>query len=305
MRSSNSLIQKAKDFIELSNKLIQKDYKKKDIASEIELPASVFSSLYKTVLPKVVEIDIISSSKDVEIKIDNAFSLVNNLSKSKIVSNIDKYNNKLKNLTSTSKSNSLQFDYFMNLKRHAESNFEYIRKYYKGLYYLYYISTDNYAIKRDAFMIKPNLVNNTNECYKGNNNSKVRYYGIVTMVGTHILNFHMSEKNISPHEYLLMNLSLPSIRNIEFSRGIFANLTYSRQPIGKKFVLTKISNEADENIFQKMDILTYNESELSQIQEISNYLLAPDAKTECRLVTSPSFNLADLEKELKISMNIK
>lgn len=299
MRPMNSLVQKVKIFLDLSENLIKKGYKKKEIASAIELQAPVFSSLYKTIFPRIVKIDLISSSTEVEREIDSAFNLVNNLSKSRIMSSIDIYINKFKKLSKTSKSETVQFDYIKNLKKHAEFNYNYIKKYYEGIFYFYYVSTDSYSIKRDAFMIKPNFVNKSVECFKGNNNSRVRYYGISTMIGTHILNLHLAEKDLDPNEYILVNISLPSIRDVEFFRGIFTNLTYSRQPIARKVVLTKVSNISDESEFEKLDILYYKDSELSQISEISNYLSTPDAKTECHLVNHPSFSVKDLEKELE------
>jgi len=304
MRIANSFVQKAKDFLELSNALRKKGYKKKEIAGSLEMPPPVFSSLFKTVFPEISKINQLKSTTEIGEEIDNAFSLVNNLSRSRISGNIDVYIKKLKKLSKTTRSETVQFDFYKNFKKHAESNYEYIKKYHEGLYYFYYVSTDSYGIKRDVFMIKPNLVSKSVECFKGNNESRVRYYGVSTMIGTHILNVHMAEKNIEPSEYIMMNLSLPSVREVDFFRGVFSSLTYTRQPIARRVVLTKISDKSDDYEFEKMDVKFYKDTEHDEIKEISKFLLSPNSKTECFMVHSPSFTLQDLEKESEIITNV-
>jgi len=94
----NSLIEKSKEFLELIEKLKKKGFKKKEIAVSLNIPAPVLSSLYKTVLPKIIEISVLLPYKQIEKQIEEAFSLVNNLSKSKTIVNFDDYLNHLKKL---------------------------------------------------------------------------------------------------------------------------------------------------------------------------------------------------------------
>ncbi|MBK8946083.1 MAG: hypothetical protein IPM32_12545 [Ignavibacteriae bacterium] len=294
----NSLIHKAKEFLELIEKLKKKGMKKKEIAASLNIPAPVLSSLYKTVLPKIAEVDIFLNSKELDEKLDEAFSLVNNLSKSKVTISLDEYLIDLKKLLKFSKNDSIQFDYIKNLKKHAEISYDFIKQNYQGIYYFYYVSTDSYTIKRDLFLIKENKLHKIIECFKGNVKSRVQYYGIVNMIGTHTLSLHASEKNFPPSEYLLINMSLPSVRNVEFFRGIFSSLTYARQPIARKFVMIKISDSTDDYNFNNYEVNFFDNENCEEIKEISEYLKSFDSKTECHLVTSPSFDIQDLKKEL-------
>ncbi len=79
----NRLVRKTKEFLKLVEKLKNQGYKKKEIAAILNMPAPVFSSLYKTVLPQISAINVLIANEETKEKIENAFSLVNNLSKQK------------------------------------------------------------------------------------------------------------------------------------------------------------------------------------------------------------------------------
>jgi hypothetical protein len=294
------LIKDVNRFIEICRKLKQAGYKKKDIASVMDIPAPVLSSLLKTVLPSISHLSNSTPEKELEARIADAFLMVNNLSRTKIVkrlpSDIEMLTNLLENndFKRDEKSGYLNF-----IRQQAEFSYNYISKYFQGIYLFYYISSDTDQLKADPFMIKPNIVEKIVEVYKGNEQSSVRCFGIALLNNNHTINMQLAENHESPEEYMQILLSLPFIRQVEYLRGIFSNLNFARQPIARKVVLHKISDQCDTDFFNSLQTKRFSQDEL-EIQEIWRYLHAEHAKTECFAIAKPCFNFGDLDHEINI-----
>jgi len=295
----NQLIKDVNGFIEICKKLKQAGYKKKDIASVLDIPAPVLSSLLKTVLPSISQINTGVSDEEIEAIIADAFLMVNNLSRTKVVKRIPKDILILTNLLENNDFERNEKSSYLNfIRQQAEFSYNYISKYFQGIYYFYYISSDTDQVKADPFMIKPNIVEKIVEVYKGNEQCSVRCFGIALLNNNHTINMQLAENHESPEEYMQILLSLPFIRQVDYLRGIFSNLNFARQPIARKVVLHKISDRCDYDLFNSHTAKRFSLTDID-IAEIGRYLHSAHAKTECFANAKPCFNFGDLDHEIK------
>jgi len=293
------LIKDVNGFIEICKKLKQAGYKKKDIASVLDVPAPVLSSLLKTVLPSISQIDTSISTKEIEVVVSDAFLMVNNLSRTKIVKRLPVDIVTLTNLLDNMDFKRHEKSSYLNFIRHqAEFSYNYISQYFQGIYYFYYLSSDTDQLKAEPFMIKPNIVEKIVDVYKGNEQSSVRCFGIALLNNNHTINMQLAENHESPEEYMQILLSLPFIRQVEYLRGIFSNLNFARQPIARKVVLHKISDQSDYDFFNSLPVKRFSSSSDIDIPEIGRYLYSQHAKTECFAIAKPCFNFVDLDNEI-------
>lgn len=292
------LLEQAIRFNFLINNLKSKGLKKKELANHLEMPAPVFSSLSKTVLPRLLEIDDSLPLDKQEELISQAFSLVNNLSQTKIVSKMELFVLKLEELEGRNVDSSNKISYFLGLRYLAENSYNRIKKYHEGLYDMYYLSSDRYCIKKDSFMIRCNSVEKIAEAFKGNNISSVSYHGIAVINNSHTLTIQLIETDEKPEEFVMMHLSIPFSRDMVFLRGLFSCLNFSRQPIARKVVIVKKSDNPDQHKHEAIAPEYYPERGDLKIPEIEQYLLSDDSKIECRSVANPEYGLQDLIKEL-------
>ncbi|MEI7524458.1 MAG: hypothetical protein WCJ95_09025 [Mariniphaga sp.] len=302
----NQIIKYAGDFIEICRKLKQAEYKKKEIATILDIPAPVLSSLLKTVLPSIAKISESLSTEERETAIASAFMMVNNLSRTKIEKRLPNDISKLTNLTDNKDFKRIHKSGYLNfITKQAELSFEYIAKHFQGIYYFYYLSSDTDQLKGDPFIIKPNVVEKIVEVYKGNTQSSVNYFGIALLNNNHTITIQLAENHESPEEYLQVIVSLPFIRKVDYLRGIFSNINFSRQPIARKVVLHKVSDQCEWKLFNAMDVKRLSSESASEIPEIERYLCSDNSRTECFAISKPSFTLSDLDDEIRLSREVK
>lgn len=282
----------------LVNNIKNRGIKKKELANYLEIPAPVFSSLSKTIVPKIIEIEPDLPAEKQEEELNQVFSMVNNLSQSKIISKMEIFIKKLEELNARDVNSPERTSYFSGLRKQAEYSFDRIKKYYEGVYAMYYLSSDKYCIKKDSFMIRCNSVDKIAEVYKGNNHSSVRYNGIGIVNNSHTLNIQMIEMDDKPEEFLMIHLSLPFARELNYLRGIFSCINFARQPIARKTVVVKTDQNPDHLIYEDILPEFYPEKGDLKIPEIEQYLLSEKSYIECRSVSGPDFTLHDLVKEL-------
>jgi hypothetical protein len=295
--------QQARRLLEYTNQLIDKGYRKKDIAALLETPAPVFSSLFKTILPILAEIS--PEDPNPEEKIQYAFSQVNNMSSSKTLQLLEEYVAKLEVTINKNLTQNQNFDYFSLLKQEAKSSYDFIKQYYEGLYEFYYLSSDNNLVKKEPFLICANSVEKNIEVSKGNKNSRLLYRGIGLLSNHHTLTCQLSEANDNPQEHIMIHLSLPFIRKSEFLRGVFIAINYACQPLARKVVIKKAQDNWNEADIDKMETVYFNDDNSDEIKEIHSYLTSEPGKIECFSIPNPKFDLEDLEQELKIAEQIR
>ncbi len=293
----------AQKLLSLANDLSIRGYKKKEIATILEIPAPVLSSLLKNILPIIANIDI--DNEDVDERISYAFSLVNNMSANKTLQQFDEYITKLESSLNNNLIQKEELDYFSLIKKQSCNSFEYIKKYIEGLYDLYYITTDKYVVKKEPFWIRTNPIEKYVEVFKGNIKNTLRYRGIGIVTNNHTLTIQMAEINDMPNEYLMMHFTLPFTRRSEYMRGIFTAISYAREPIARKVVIRKINNFCSQDDYNHKETIFYTENIEPDIPEIHNFLKNDPQKIECISIPKPQFTISDLSKEIDISNKLK
>ena len=295
------IVNSVNEFIEICRKLKQAGFKKKDIANVLDVPAPVLSSLLKTVFPSIAQINNDISEQELEMAITQAFLMVNNLSRIKIIKRLPKDIESLKNLLENNDfNNEGKSNYLSFIRNQAEFSYSYISKYFQGTYYFYYLSSDTDLVKADPFMIKPNILEKIIDVYKGNEHSSVRCFGIALLNNHHTINMQLVENHKSPEEYMHINLSLPFVRQVDYLRGIFSNLNFARQPVARKIVLHKLSDQCDFDFFNSLPTKRFTSITDVDIPEIGRYLHSELVKIECYAISKPNFNFGDLDMELNI-----
>ncbi len=293
----------AQKLLGLSNDLIIRGYKKKDIASILEIPAPVLSSLLKNILPIIASIDI--ENEDIEERISYAFSMVNNMSANKTLQQFDEYITRLENSLNNNLIQKEELDYFSLIKTQSCNSYDYVKNYIEGLYDLYYITTDQYVVKKEPFWIRTNPIDKFVEVFKGNTKNTLCYKGIGIVTNNHTLTIQMAEINDIPNEYLMMQFTLPFTRKSEYLRGIFTAISYAREPIARKIVIRKIKDFCTQDDYNHKETIFYNDKKEPDIPEIHNFLKNEPTKIECLSIPKPQFTVADLSKEIDISNKFK
>ena len=295
--------QQARQLLEYANQLQDKGYRKKDIAAILETPAPVFSSLFKTILPILADIN--PDNLKPEERIQFAFSQVNNMSSSKTLQMLEEYLIKLESAVNKNLTQSQEIDYFALVKQQARDSYEFVKQYYEGLYEFYYMSSDHDLVKREPFLIRANPIEKVIEVTKGNKQSKLSYKGVALLSNHHTLTCQLAESNDNPQEHIMMHLSLPFIRKADFLRGLFIAINYACQPLARKVIIRKVNGNWKDFDYDQIETHYYNSEEVSDINEIHQYLTANPPRVECFAIPNPKFNLGDLEQELKVAKQIK
>ncbi len=293
----------ARKLLELSNSLQNKGYKKKDLASILEIPAPVLSSLLKNILPTIADVD--AEKDNLEERIEYAFSLVNNMSANKTLQQLDKYITKLENSLNNNLTPKKLLDYFSVIKIQSCNSYDFVKQYVEGLYDCYYITTDRFIVKKEPFWIRTNPIEKYVEVFKGNDKSPLHYSGIAIITNNQTMTFQMAEISDIPNEYLMVQLTLPFTRRSDHLRGVFSAISYAREPIARKIVLRKIADHCKEDEYNQIDTEYFDNFKEIDIPEIHEYLKNEPQKIECLSIPKPQFNVTDLQKEIEFSNQFK
>jgi len=181
------IIKTSRVFLETVEQVRQNGYKKKEIAAHLRIAAPVFSSLCKTVLPRIALIESSLPNKEKENKIKEAFSLVNNLSQQKTAQSIDKQLEKLNELKLKTANKLTESGIINKLKQSSEYSFDKIKKDFEGYYDLYYIADKSNCVICEPLTINCDENVRNTEIIKGNKKSYLSYYGTGIIIQTHTL----------------------------------------------------------------------------------------------------------------------
>ncbi len=299
----NNYPSQARSLLELVKSLQIRGYKKKELASILEIPAPVFSSLLKNILPVIAQVN--EDNDNLEERISYAFSQVNNMSANKTLQQLNKYITKLENSLKNNLTQTNSRDYFSLIKEQSCKSYEFTRQYFEGLYEFYYISTERYIVKKEPFWIRTHPIEKYVEVFKGNKNSTLLYKGIGIITNNQTMTFQLSEINDIPNEYLMIHVTLPFTRKTDHLRGVFSAISFAREPIARKVVLRKIADFCNEDEFNRIQTQYFDRLEDAEIPEIYQYLFHDPSMIECYSIPKPKFNISDLIEEIKVSSQFK
>lgn len=268
--------------------------KMKEIADWIDIAPSILSSLYTTVLPFYFSQKEKSTPEEA---LDNAFAQVNNVSRRRFLSGLEKMLERLEEMEPV-KSVQTEMPFIESLKEEMQLSvhkFSHI----SGLYYSYSLSSSADRLKVEPVLIVP--VEND-------------YLRVVRLSAYGTLqwgigfagdpqNFYclLSESSVSPIILVTVYLQIPLFNCPRQIRGLYLGLDYNHTPISRRVLLIKVSENTDIEDLKKMTSGFVNREELTSDQQ-SYYDYTCQEGDYIKMCTVPSLQMdeTDLIKEKKM-----
>ena len=294
---SDKFFLQVEQFMDLGNSLHTKGVKKKEIARQLGLFPSAYSALLNIVFQRLVQPS--DPIEDERKRIQLAFSGVNNVSEKRIRREMSTYLLKMKELDQEMSSIPLMHD--ENITQQLVQNSpETILEKLKGMYFCYYISTFGYEVKREPFLIYQDQ-NQQFLVKKGNRLSQSRYRGTIFLSNSHLVSMQLLEEEQVQPDHFFVHISLPPSYSpaLNLLKGIALSMANSHSPIGRKFILEKVSTQISGESYQQMETSFYPQHD--QDSPIPAYLYRSVSVMEYLPVPRPAFSTEDLERELQIS----
>ena len=277
--------------------LRSKGVKMKEIADRIDMAPSVLSALYSSVLPTYVDL---LKTRTSENALDEALALVNNVSKKRLLNNIDSIKLLLFEMepeqpNGTSTANPLLNILEEQMRGSVQEVFN-----YSGTYLSYSLSSSTDSLKIEPYII----------CTSENNDYvKVGMINAYKSVhwGSGILNNHQNsylmfnERDLPQFAMVTIYLQLPHYEYPGMLKGLYLCLDYNHNPIARRIVMLKQSDSTDINEFLKMEGRIVPRAELTpELQPYYNYTCQEGDYIKTCTVPSPKLNESDLEGEKKM-----
>ncbi|RGZ03012.1 hypothetical protein DXA15_00065 [Parabacteroides sp. AM58-2XD] len=287
------------DFLELYKRieyLRNNGTKMKEIADWVGMAPSVLSSLYTTVLPAYFE-----SAKTMlqEEALDQALSLVNNVSKRKLLSGLEDTLNRLDELEPAALHTQKGIPFIESLNEELSLS---ARKTANicGLYTSYSLSSSSDCLKCEPYIIT--LSDNKDHIRIGRLNAyDEAQWGIG--VNGDPQNFYcmFSENPVPPLTLVTVYLQIPMFKNPRQLRGLYLGLDYNRNPVARRIVLIKESESTDIAEFLAMKNGLIAKEDFTPEQQ-SYYDYTCQTGDYIKMCTVPSLRMdeSDLIKEKKM-----
>lgn len=270
--------------------------KMKEIADWTGMAASVLSSLYTTVLPAYFESLKTASQEEA---LDHALSLVNNVSKRRLLTNISDTLARLDELEPHRRPNVIANPFMEQLNEEISLSARKIEN-ISGLYTSYSLSSSTDSLKMEPFMIS--LSENKDSIRIG----RLSAYGDpqwgIGVMGDPQNFYCMFSEGPVPHLTLVtIYLQIPLFRNPKQLRGLYIGLDYNRNPIARRIVLIKESESLDTEEFMAMKKGLINREDFTPEQQ-AYYDYTCQEGDYIKMCTVPSLrmNESDLIKEKKM-----
>lgn len=268
--------------------------KMKEMADWVNLAPSVLSSLYTTVLPNYLNG---LKTNPPEVALDKALSIVNNISKKRLLSNIDEIIKRLNDIE-LSEPDGLKDNPFA--KQMMKEMNEAISKIdnFKGIYVSYSLSSSSDCLKMEPILIAPS----EHHVRVG----RISAYGD-TQWGFGIMpdpqNFQcMLNENKAPELTMVtIYLQIPFFNNPQQLRGLYIGLDYNRNPIARRIILIKVSESTDLDKFMAIERGIIDRSGFTSEQQCY-YDYACQDGDYIKMCTVPSLKMdeSDLIKEKRM-----
>lgn len=277
--------------------LRNKGVKMKEMADHTNMAASVFSSLYSSVLPTYIEQ--VKKGYSEEEALEYALSQVNNVSKKRLLGNLQELKEQLFQLEPT-QSNGMKDNPVLNMLTEEIARSTQDAYNYSGIYISYSLSSSTQALKIEPYLICPS---------ENNDHVKVVHMSAynTTHFGTGIFSNHQNayilfNERESPQMALFtIYLQLPMYDFPRMLKGLYLSLDYNRNPIARRILFIKYSDSTVMDDFLELKGRLMARSELpEELIPYYNYTCQEGDSIKTCSVPSPQLNEHDLEKEKKM-----
>lgn len=270
--------------------------KMKTIADRVDMAPSVLSALYSSVLPTYLDL---LKTKTPDDALDDALALVNNVSKKRLLSNISSVRLLLLEMEPEQQEGNIG-NAFLNLLE-SEMHESVQEAYnYSGTYLSYSLSSSTDSLKIEPYLlctsenndyVKVGMINAYKSTHWGS--------GIISNHQNSYLMFN--ERDLPQFAMVTIYLQLPHYEYPNMLKGLYLCLDYNHNPIARRIVLVKQSDNTDINEFLKMEGRLVSKAELTpELEAYYNYTCQEGDFIKTCTVPSPKLNESDLEREKKM-----
>lgn len=270
--------------------------KMKTIADRVDMAPSVLSALYSSVLPTYLDL---LKTKTPDDALDDALALVNNVSKKRLLSNISSVRLLLLEMEPEQQEGNIG-NAFLNLLE-SEMHESVQEAYnYSGTYLSYSLSSSTDSLKIEPYLlctsenndyVKVGMINAYKSAHWGS--------GIISNHQNSYLMFN--ERDLPQFAMVTIYLQLPHYEYPNMLKGLYLCLDYNHNPIARRIVLVKQSDNTDINEFLKMEGRLVSKAELTpELEAYYNYTCQEGDFIKTCTVPSPKLNESDLEREKKM-----
>ena len=277
--------------------LRNKGVKMKDIADKTNMPASVLSSLYSSVLPTFTRS--VKKGMTEEEALDYALSQVNNVSKKRLLGNLSEMKEQLQELEPVVSGNQKEIPFIEMLTEEMMHSAQEVYN-YSGIYVSYSLSSSSDCLKMEPYLISAS-----------ENNDYVQVIHMSAYNTTHrgigLLNNHQNayiifnEREAPQLALFAIYLQLPMYDYPSMLKGLYMCLDYNRNPIARRIVFVKYSDSTSMDDFIELKGGLLKKEELTTEQMVYyNYTCQEGDYIKTCAVPSPHLNGDDLEREKRI-----
>ena len=277
--------------------LRNKGMKMKEMADHTHMPASVLSSLYASVLPTFLKL--IHKGESEDAALDYALSQVNNVSKKRLLNNLEEMKNQLMNLEPPIQTGAKPNPFLDMLTEEMHRSMLDVDN-YSGIYLSYSISSASNALKIEPYLIAPS---ENNDYVKVTHRSAYNgtHYGMAIFNNSQSAYIQFNELDSPQLALFTIYLQLPMYCYPSLLKGLYLSLDYNRNPIARRILFVKQSDSVSAD-----DCMEYNgeivlpEKLTDEQKAYYEYTCQVNDYIKTCTVPSPQLNENDLVKEKKI-----
>lgn len=288
-----------KEIYERMKFLRGKGVKMKEIAAQTGFAPSVLSALFTTVMPEYFKNKDKGMPEDEAL--DGALVWVNNVSKKKLLGQLDKMKAALFAMDATPKAASGDAD---NMHRdiiaHAMKGAVDGSIAFSGMYMSYSVSSSSNAMKMEPYLITPSADGGYVEVVH-NNAYGSTHHGFALMNGLSHMYIMFNENRPPQLALFSICLKLPMYERPPYLRGIYTCLDYNHNPIARRILFVKASDSTSREDFLNAKGCLKQYEELDDREQLYyKYTCGGEDVVRMRDVPSPRMTDDDLlaEKEL-------
>lgn len=285
-----------KDIYDRISYLRKKKVRMKDMAERCDMAPSVFSAIYTTVIPYYTRN--IQKGLTQEEALDEALIWVNNVSKKKLLGSLADMKETLLSIKPTDfTKDKTDSNPFLTLLRQSMEDACEPAFNYTGIYLSYSVSSSRKAMKEEPFLIVPAENGRYIEVIH-NSVYGSTHHGYLLMNGLNHLYINFNELQYPQLALYNICLKLPMYEHPPFLRGIYTCFDYNYNPIARRIVFIKQSEELDREKFLEMKGRLITEDELTDKEKIYyRYTCSPEDVIRLNNIPQPQMTDEDLLEE--------
>lgn len=281
---------------ERMKKLRESGVRMKDISEETDIASSVLSSLYSSVLPMYV--NLISNGENKEKALDKSLQQVNNVSKRKLLGCLDTLYEKVHAIEPRLINGKKNERPFLDDIEKEAINYLPNAGIYTGLYLAYSSSSFSDGLKVEPYMIASITDGDTMPKVYSQNMSGDYYTGIGLFSPFQIGYLMFNEQKRLQLALKVVYLQLPIIEYPNFLKGIYLTHDYNRNPIARRVIFIRQSDEIPLEEFAKMRTEVIPKEKLTDEQQIYyEYTCETGDTIKSMMLVSPEKSLEELKRE--------